>query len=71
MVFSQNPPSPSWYLWKEKNKAVSEVKRPSRKRFGSETIEHFSVVYSSSPLGCFIHVSITTPVVPALKNYYI
>jgi hypothetical protein len=26
---------------------------------------------SSEPPGCFIHISITTPIVSALKNYYI
>jgi hypothetical protein len=24
-----------------------------------------------TPLGCFTHISITTPIVPALKTYYI
>jgi hypothetical protein len=24
-----------------------------------------------APLGCFTHVYITTPIVPALKNYYV
>ena len=23
------------------------------------------------PLGCFIHIFITTPIVPTLKNYYV
>ena len=32
---------------------------------------HISELHSSPPLGYFIHISITTPVVSALKNYYI
>jgi hypothetical protein len=44
--------------------AVSEVKRPLRNRFGSETVINLPRLYVTA-------ISITTPVVSALKNYYI
>ena len=56
--------------------AVSEMKRPLRasSRFGSGALAHFSElgqVRAPQILRYFTHISITTPVVSALKNYYI
>jgi hypothetical protein len=58
------------------------VKRPSRNRFGSETVKKIITVmngrglvafffFKLRPWEYFAHVSIITPVVSALKNYSI
>jgi hypothetical protein len=54
----QTPPAPTKFL--DKNFCLGA-------RTGSTSVNLIQV----TPLGYFIHISITTPIVPALKNYYI
>ena len=53
--------------------AVSELKRPLRNRLGIETVTNLQRLYVSGvdSSSAFTHIFITTPVVSALKNYYV